>query len=454
MNDSNPSTGAAGFSRIARCASFFTVCVALAAQQDERTLATIGDAGLMVATEPTTQTVLALAEQVGGPMLTRRFNGAAFVNVATTGPGLRGLGAFSACTANDMVLFGGAPQNGGAPFGDTWLWNGTAWTQLNPATSPSPRFGAAIARLPGGDAVLFGGASSNAVGAVLGDIWFFDGSTWSQPSNNGNQPTARAGASMCPDGNGNLLLFGGIDAAGNFLDDTWQFDGVNWTQLVAAGQPPARAYAGMDLDALPTLAGNVRNDVVLLGGLSSTSIQDVWRFRNGAWAVVPGLTYNSTSTFVRAATDAVRDTVVVVDGVFSLPASSCGSRFTQFGFGCGAAMTLAGNDLVVAGGNLTLTIDATGPANAFLFVTFDPAAAAGAAGFAMPAPFAPGCARFVGNAAGFAGVSPLALSPLGAGTLTVNAVYTPALIGTRLNYQAAAVGFGSLSNALEVRVGN
>ncbi|MFN3244586.1 MAG: kelch repeat-containing protein [Planctomycetota bacterium] len=450
MTLSTSSAGLAGISRIARCASFFTICVAVTAQQDERTVTTIGNAGLMVATEPTTQTVLALDDQAGGPMVTRRFDGATFNNVATAGPSLRALGAFSACSSTEMVMFGGTPAGGGTPLGDTWRWNGSAWTQLTPAIAPAPRFGAAIAQLPSGAAMLFGGASSSAPGAVLGDTWFFDGSNWTTPTSNPVQPSARVGASMCPDGNGNLLLFGGLDASGAFLSDTWQFDGVNWTQLVGVGQPPARAYAGMDLDALPTLAGLVRNDVVLMGGLSSGTIQDVWRFRNGAWAVVPGLIYNSASTFVTAATDAVRDTVVAVDAVISLPAASCGSRFTTFGAGCGFPMTLAGDDIVVAGGNLTLTIDATGFPNAFLFVSFDPAAAPGA-GF--PTPW-PGCARFVGNAAGVSGTVGLALTGAGTGTLTVTASYSTALIGTRINYQAADFAVNSLSNALEVRVGN
>src|SRR5437667_347059 len=39
------------------------------------------------------------------------------------------------------VLFGGM-QTPSAPLGDTWLWNGTGWTQANPATSPPGRGGA------------------------------------------------------------------------------------------------------------------------------------------------------------------------------------------------------------------------------------------------------------------------------------------------------------------------
>ena len=40
------------------------------------------------------------------------------------------------------VLFGGA--NSGTTYGDTWNWRG-GWSQLSPATSPSPRYGAGMA---------------------------------------------------------------------------------------------------------------------------------------------------------------------------------------------------------------------------------------------------------------------------------------------------------------------
>jgi hypothetical protein len=58
------------------------------------------------------------------------------------------------------VLFGGGVNNGAMVFGDTWLFTRTAgWTQVYPATSPSPRSGAGFAYDPvTKTAVLFGGA--------------------------------------------------------------------------------------------------------------------------------------------------------------------------------------------------------------------------------------------------------------------------------------------------------
>jgi hypothetical protein len=46
----------------------------------------------------------------------------------------------------ELILFGGAQNVFCA--GDTWVWNSktTAWTQLQPADSPSPRFGVLMVR--------------------------------------------------------------------------------------------------------------------------------------------------------------------------------------------------------------------------------------------------------------------------------------------------------------------
>src|SRR5262249_37756005 len=59
-----------------------------------------------------------------------------------------------------VVLFGGLSCNGDDcdPLDDTWTYDGTSWTQRDPADAPGPRFGAAIAfHAPSGKLVLFGG---------------------------------------------------------------------------------------------------------------------------------------------------------------------------------------------------------------------------------------------------------------------------------------------------------
>ena len=62
---------------------------------------------------------------------------------------------------------------------ETWVWDGTVWTKLSPATSPSVRGEVSMvydsARQ---QVVLFGGeASSN---SPLNDTWVWDGTNWTK----------------------------------------------------------------------------------------------------------------------------------------------------------------------------------------------------------------------------------------------------------------------------------
>ncbi|HBV94360.1 MAG TPA: hypothetical protein DEG26_06625, partial [Chloroflexi bacterium] len=71
------------------------------------------------------------------------------------------------------------------------------WMQLRPATSPSARADASITTLTAGpdtgDVMLFGGSDDRS--GYLADTWVFNGSTWTQLSPS-TSPPGRLGASM------------------------------------------------------------------------------------------------------------------------------------------------------------------------------------------------------------------------------------------------------------------
>src|SRR5580698_2811688 len=82
-------------------------------------------------------------------------------------PPARG-GPAVAARGGEVVLFGGASTDGFVTIeGDTWLWNGSAWTEAHPA-----RDAAALATT-GTRAVLFGGFTAGDVTAI-GDTWVWD----------------------------------------------------------------------------------------------------------------------------------------------------------------------------------------------------------------------------------------------------------------------------------------
>jgi hypothetical protein len=74
-----------------------------------------------------------------------------------------------------VLLFGG--EKPGDIFGDTWEWDGEAWSQVADI-GPSPRFSHAMAFDPSRERVsLFGGFSAS---GRCSDTWEWDGAEWTQ----------------------------------------------------------------------------------------------------------------------------------------------------------------------------------------------------------------------------------------------------------------------------------
>jgi hypothetical protein len=192
------------------------------------------------------------------------------------GPGM----AHDAATET-VVMFGGSATLFGSCCGDlneTWIWDGTTWTQAFPPVSPPARRfdGQGMAYdAANGNVVLFGGATQS--GTVLGDTWTWDGKTrtWTQhfPA---ASPSARGFAGITYDGEtGRVILFGGYDGTKN-LADTWAWDGTNWQQRLPATSPPARSGHSLAYDAL-------LKEVVLFSGSGNT---DTWVWKSGNWTQV------------------------------------------------------------------------------------------------------------------------------------------------------------------------
>jgi Galactose oxidase, central domain len=89
-----------------------------------------------------------------------------------------------------LVMFGGFNLSGNYYLGDTWVWDGAAWTEINTA-APSARTSASVATFAG-NVVLFGGQGPGTINYA--DTWQWNGSTWTQLAASG--PEARHGASM------------------------------------------------------------------------------------------------------------------------------------------------------------------------------------------------------------------------------------------------------------------
>lgn len=170
-----------------------------------------------------------------------------------------------------LVLFGGYRVTGGdrLRLGDTWEWDGRAWTQVDSA-GPDPRNGSALAY----DArravtVLFGGST----GTASSETWEWDGTRWTR---SGATAGPRFNAVMTYDpSRRRTLRFGGWHNPRRF-GDTWSYDGTRWDSLHVTGPAP-RNHAALTYD-------HRRGRMVLFGGHDGERVfGDVWEWVGERW---------------------------------------------------------------------------------------------------------------------------------------------------------------------------
>jgi hypothetical protein len=124
------------------------------------------------------------------------WDGSTWEEVTTGGPPARWEAAM-ASAGGLLVLFGGrASFETAGVLGDTWTWDGHAWAERK-VSGPSRRSGAAMGTL-NGEAMLFGGEGDDTQANFgnQGDTWIWDGTQWTEQKVPG--PQARWGAAMAP----------------------------------------------------------------------------------------------------------------------------------------------------------------------------------------------------------------------------------------------------------------
>ncbi len=117
-------------------------------------------------------------------------NGWTQLSPATSPPPRQSAGAAYDPTTKTVVLFGGWDNSkNGVALGDTWTWDGVTWTRQFPPVSPPARYSReSMVYDPATQTVLlFGGYGSDTGGyggAPFGDTWEWNGrtKTWRQRS--------------------------------------------------------------------------------------------------------------------------------------------------------------------------------------------------------------------------------------------------------------------------------
>jgi len=174
-----------------------------------------------------------------------------------------------------IVMFGGSyqgavPDSGGYVVGnailfDTWLWNGSRWSQANPSTVPTAQFPLMSYDTTRSQVILFDG----------GYMWLWDGSNWTRQTSHMN--VSRQWSALAYDSaRGGAVIFGGNGYG--ILNDTWVWDGTYWSQLAPASSPPKRQFHAMTYDA-------AHAQIVMFGGNDNagTSYSDTWLWDGNTW---------------------------------------------------------------------------------------------------------------------------------------------------------------------------
>jgi hypothetical protein len=150
-----------------------------------------------------------------------------------------------------VVLFGGG-AHGTDLFGDTWEWDGSAWSLVS-SDGPSPRYAHAMAYDSARQRIiLFGGS---AITRFNHDTWAWDGASWTEVATVG--PVGRYVTAMAYDRDRDrTVLHGGLGDV--VLLDSWEWDGTHWT-LFGGNHGPIRFGHAMVYDEL-------QRRIVMFGG--------------------------------------------------------------------------------------------------------------------------------------------------------------------------------------------
>lgn len=168
----------------------------------------------------------------------------------------------------EMLLYQSVPRDDDTCLGELWSWDGATWTLRSLAENWTVKTGA-IAYDPSRDVVVLHGLSLSG----SAETWEWDGTSWSLRSVEGPRP--RWGHSMeYSEASGEVVLFGGQDdeAFGPPMSDVWAWDGHAWAEISAQG-PERLARKGHAMTYDPR-----RDTFVVFGGYIDTfdMFGDTW----------------------------------------------------------------------------------------------------------------------------------------------------------------------------------
>lgn len=173
-----------------------------------------------------------------------------------------------------VVLFGGIGADE-LTRSDTWTWNGTTWTQATSANHPSARYHPKMAYDSHRNVVVLHGgewAEPYLMTGGLNDTWEWNGSDWTQVAT-ATTPTPRSQCAFAFDSNRHItVMHGGFAGSGN-NGETWEYDGSDWVLRNPATSAPGGPYTRMAYDA-------AHGEMLLVAGMP----WETWSWDGTDWA--------------------------------------------------------------------------------------------------------------------------------------------------------------------------
>ena len=239
-------------------------------------------------------------------------------------PALYGAAAVYYPNNGTVVMFGGSASEvgvGGSGTGtnQTWIFNvnnGTYWTQAFPDTIPPARFAHSMAYdSQTGTVIMFGGLNGVPPGGLLNDTYSWNGTNWTL-INPSTKPSARAWHAMAQDPDIGVVMFGGFDGT-NYLSNTYRYSSGNWVLLSPVNHPTARAAHAMAYDSFEQATpAPYTGTVILFGGnAAGTIVNDTWIWSGTNWYNPTVGTAPGSRNFHAMGYDVTTDQVIMFGGI-------------------------------------------------------------------------------------------------------------------------------------------
>ena len=170
---------------------------------------------------------------------------------------------------DDVVMFGGTDESF-TDLNETWLWDGSEWTEASPIFSPAARTNHCMIDSSFG-LLLFGGSVNY---NNVNDLWTWNGSNWSPVVTPHSPEPLLEPACTFDSARNKLVVYGASTVTGNYVRETWEYDGNDWTQITTAHVPTSIAGQALAFD--PT-----RNRTVMAGGNAASD--EIWEYDGTDW---------------------------------------------------------------------------------------------------------------------------------------------------------------------------